>query len=62
MKKLNYFNSGLNWSNSEHVLLSEYSLFGLKLDQFKNQKKINKKRKWAIIKPKLLILDQNGRN
>ena len=26
MKKLNYFNSGLNWSNSDHVFRSKYIL------------------------------------
>ena len=33
LKKGNYFNSGLNWSNSDHAFWSKYSLFGLKLDQ-----------------------------
>ena len=55
VKKWNYFNSGLNWSNSDHVFWPKYSLFGQKLDQYKNQKKNLKKRKWAIIRPKWLI-------
>ena len=44
MKKWNYFNSGLNLSNSDHLFWSKYSLFGLKLDQYKNQKKLIKKK------------------
>ena len=55
LKKLNYFNSGLNQSNSDHVFWSKYSLFGLRLDQYKNQKNFEKKENglqidqtWAI--------------
>ena len=29
----NYFNSGLNWSYSDHVFWSKYSLFGLKFHE-----------------------------
>ena len=54
MKQLNYFISGLNWSNSDHVFWSKYSLYGLKSVQYKNQKIIKKKENG-------LYLDQNGR-
>ena len=44
IEKRYYFNSSINWSISDHVFWSKYSLFGLKLDQYKILKDLKKKK------------------